>query len=105
MTQAQSTLSASRNASELVAHIDKLTQEIQQLYCLDDMPWVVGYSGGKDSTAVLQLIWNALKNLPLEERTKRYHYRHSGRKSYRGILGQSFFRANESCCPTTKFTF
>ena len=47
MTQAQSTLSASRNVSELVAHIDKLTQEIQQLYCLDDVPWVVGYSGGE----------------------------------------------------------
>ena len=73
MTQAQTNLSASRNVSELIAHIDKLTQEIQQLYCLDDVPWVVGYSGGKDSTAVLQLIWNALTKLPEEKRTKKIY--------------------------------
>ena len=70
MTQAPTTLSVSRNISELVTHIDALTQEIQQLYCLDDVPWVVGYSGGKDSTAVLQLIWNAIAILPQEKRTK-----------------------------------
>jgi DNA sulfur modification protein DndC len=29
---------------------------------------VIGYSGGKDSTTVLQLIWNALEELPPEER-------------------------------------
>ena len=72
MTQAQ-TSTASRNVSELVTHIDKLTQEIQELYCLDDVPWVVGYSGGKDSTAVLQLIWNAIAILPQEKRTKKIY--------------------------------
>ncbi len=73
MTQAQTSLSASRNVSELITHIDKLTQEIQQLYCLDAVPWVVGYSGGKDSTAVLQLIWNAIAILPQEKRTKKIY--------------------------------
>jgi 3'-phosphoadenosine 5'-phosphosulfate sulfotransferase (PAPS reductase)/FAD synthetase len=33
-------------------------------------PWVIGYSGGKDSTTVLQLVWNAIKGLPPEERQK-----------------------------------
>ena len=34
---------------------------------------MVGYSGGKDSTAVLQLIWMALAGLPAEQRTKPVH--------------------------------
>lgn len=38
--------------------------EIQKLYCEDQIPWVVGYSGGKDSTATLQLVWLALSQLP-----------------------------------------
>ena len=33
-------------------------------------PWVVGYSGGKDSTAVTQLIYMALLNLPPKKRHK-----------------------------------
>ena len=30
----------------------------------DKIPWVIGYSGGKDSTATLQLVWYALRELP-----------------------------------------
>ena len=73
MTQAQIPLSASRNVSSLFAHIDKLIQEIQALYSLDAVPWVVGYSGGKDSTATLQLVWNALAALPVEKRKKKVY--------------------------------
>jgi len=43
---------------------------IQTVYCSDDRPWVIGYSGGKDSTCSLQLIWNAISTLPKEQRTK-----------------------------------
>lgn len=53
--------------------IDRLLAEIQQLYLADQIPWVVGYSGGKDSTAVLQLIWLALDALPAHRRTKTVH--------------------------------
>lgn len=73
MAQAKTSLSASRKVSELINHIDKLTQEIQELYCLDEVPWVIGYSGGKDSTAVLQLVWNAISNLPEDKRTKKIY--------------------------------
>ncbi len=59
-----------RTVAELVDYIQALTTEIQELYCLDEIPWVVGYSGGKDSTATLQLIWNAIAALPPEKRTK-----------------------------------
>jgi DNA sulfur modification protein DndC len=69
----QTSLFPPRTATELVEDIQKLTQEIQELYCLDDIPWIVGYSGGKDSTAVLQLIWNAIAALPPKKRLKTIH--------------------------------
>ncbi|BAZ29471.1 hypothetical protein NIES4074_19180 [Cylindrospermum sp. NIES-4074] len=59
-----------RTVAELVDYIQALITEIQELYCLDEIPWVVGYSGGKDSTATLQLIWNAIAALPAEKRIK-----------------------------------
>ena len=40
--------------------IDELIAEIQDLYLSDRVPWVVGYSGGKDSSAVMQLVWMSL---------------------------------------------
>ena len=43
--------------------IDDLTDLIADLYSRDDIPWLVGYSGGKDSSAILQLIWRALEKL------------------------------------------
>lgn len=47
-----------------------LTEEVLELYGSDQIPWVVGYSGGKDSTAVLQLVWLALERLPQSKRVK-----------------------------------
>lgn len=67
----QMSLFPTRSVAELVEDIELLTEEIQELYCLDDIPWVIGYSGGKDSTAVLQLIWNAIAKLPQSKRTKK----------------------------------
>ena len=51
----------------------EVEREIADLYTADAVPWVVGYSGGKDSTAVLQLVWRALLSLPLERRSKPVH--------------------------------
>lgn len=45
-------------------------KEIQYLYKADSIPWVLGYSGGKDSTAIVQLVWNAISDLPKQERNK-----------------------------------
>lgn len=52
------------------AFIENLANEIREVYCGDDRPWVIGYSGGKDSTTALQLVWNALKALPQDARRK-----------------------------------
>lgn len=34
-------------------------------------PWIVAYSGGKDSTLLLQLVWEVVAGLPSEERKRR----------------------------------
>ncbi|MBQ0725406.1 MAG: DNA phosphorothioation system sulfurtransferase DndC [Cycloclasticus sp.] len=41
-------------------------EHVKMLYKSDQIPWVIGYSGGKDSTAILQLIWYALQELKIE---------------------------------------
>ncbi len=53
--------------------IDLLKEEVRELYLADDVPWIIGYSGGKDSTAVLQLIWHAVSDIPKEKRGKAIH--------------------------------
>lgn len=44
--------------------------EVQRIYCSDKKPWVIGYSGGKDSSAVMTLVYLALLGLPPDSRTK-----------------------------------
>lgn len=55
------------------ATIESLKEEIRELYLADDIPWIIGYSGGKDSTAILQLTWLAIADLPTEQRRKTIH--------------------------------
>lgn len=50
--------------------VDTIIEEIQTLYQSDSIPWIIGYSGGKDSTASLQLVWKAVAQLPASKRTK-----------------------------------
>ena len=53
--------------------VELLCEEIRELYRVDKVPWIIGYSGGKDSTATLQLIWMAIRELPPEDRHKPIH--------------------------------
>ncbi|OUL23374.1 sulfurtransferase DndC [Nostoc sp. T09] len=76
MTEAQQSENKgqqTRTVAELVEEIQALTTEIQELYCLDAIPWIIGVSWGKDSSAVLQLVWNAIAALPPDKRTKTIH--------------------------------
>ncbi len=47
-----------------------LIREIQDLYLEDTKPWVIGFSGGKDSSTVLSLIYVALLKLEKAQRHK-----------------------------------
>jgi len=73
MTEMQTSLFPPRTVAELVEDIQKLTEEIQELYSQDETPIVIGWSGGKDSTCVLQLVWNAIAALAPEKRTKKVY--------------------------------
>ena len=50
--------------------LQNIYREIREVYLSDSRPWVIGYSGGKDSTTALQLVWYAIAELPEEKRTK-----------------------------------
>ena len=50
--------------------IRSVLELIKELYLADKIPWICGYSGGKDSTAVVQLVWTALAQLPESQRHK-----------------------------------
>lgn len=50
-----------------------LVEEVRELYCSDHIPWVVGYSGGKDSTATLQVVWLALAEMGKDRLIKPVH--------------------------------
>lgn len=51
--------------------LESSVEHVKQLYQSDSIPWVIGYSGGKDSTATLQLIWYALQELAAEGKAKK----------------------------------
>ncbi|WP_282158731.1 DNA phosphorothioation system sulfurtransferase DndC [Shimia thalassica] len=67
MTSKQNITAPSQNSGLNIAAIRK---HICSVYLSDDRPWVIGYSGGKDSTCALQLIWGALQELPAADRQK-----------------------------------
>ncbi len=50
--------------------LSELINEIQAVYLGDARPWVIGFSGGKDSTSVLRLVYTALLALKPSERRK-----------------------------------
>ena len=44
-----------------------IQNEVQERYKADSWPWILGYSGGKDSTALVQIVWDSLAKLNKEE--------------------------------------
>lgn len=50
--------------------LQDLLDEIRYVYMSDERPWIIGYSGGKDSTVVTHLVYTMLKQLLPEERHK-----------------------------------
>ena len=48
-------------------------EEIREVYLGDSRPWILGFSGGKDSTCMVQMVWNALSALPAERLSKPVH--------------------------------
>ena len=55
------------------AVMNKIYKEIQNVYLSDTRPWVIGYSGGKDSTLTAMVVFEAISQLPDDQRTKEIH--------------------------------
>jgi DNA sulfur modification protein DndC len=47
-----------------------ISDTLSQLYLEDDRPWLVGFSGGKDSTMLASLIFDAALSIPAAQRKK-----------------------------------
>lgn len=52
---------------------ESIYSEIQEVYLANTIPWIICFSGGKDSTALLQLVFYALSALDREKLTKEIH--------------------------------
>lgn len=48
--------------------INEILEDIKIKYLSSTRPWIVGFSGGKDSTCTLQLVYEVLKGLPAKDR-------------------------------------
>ena len=48
----------------------EIRDSLHQLYVEDPRPWLVGFSGGKDSTMLASLVFDAVLSVPPEQRTK-----------------------------------
>jgi len=57
----------------MAASYKKVLEKMRSLYMENDRPWVIGFSGGKDSTAVLQLVFLLFRKMPYEQRRKMVH--------------------------------
>lgn len=55
---------------DLQHKIDDIITEMRRVYLHDHRPWIIGYSGGKDSTTVVQLAYSMLMSLQPEQRKK-----------------------------------
>ncbi len=56
------------------------------VYKHDDRPWLIGYSGGKDSTLLVSLVYEAMKRIKesgseLSKRVLYYNFRYHGGES------------------------
>lgn len=61
------------NMNELDKKINAILDEMELVYKNDSRPWIIGYSGGKDSTTVVQLVFMMLQRLPEQERKKKVY--------------------------------
>ena len=53
--------------------LKEIYDEVREVYLSDNRPWILGFSGGKDSTCMVQLIWHAISDLPEEKRQKKIY--------------------------------
>jgi DNA sulfur modification protein DndC len=56
---------------------EQIKEEMKKVYLADGKPIVLGFSGGKDSSLLLTLLWEMLLELPADKRMKTVHVMNS----------------------------
>lgn len=49
---------------------EDIRTSLSDLYVNDERPWLVGFSGGKDSTMLASLVFDAVLSIPPDKRVK-----------------------------------
>lgn len=60
----------------MALNLQHLEHEIIDQYLYDEnttRPWIIGFSGGKDSTMLLQVVWNSIRKIEPVLRTRRVY--------------------------------
>lgn len=57
----------------MIQEYKDIKEEMKRVYLHDQRPWMIGYSGGKDSTLLCQLVFEMLQELPEEDRKKKVY--------------------------------
>jgi len=57
----------------MIQEYKDIKEEMKRVYLHDQRPWMIGYSGGKDSTLLCQLVFEMLQELPEEDRWKKVY--------------------------------
>ena len=70
--------------------------EMRLVYKHDQRPWMLGYSGGKDSTLLCQLVFEMLRTLAPEERTKKVYVVTSDTMVENPIVKDYMYRMNRA---------
>ena len=52
----------------------EIKDNLRELYLKDERPWLVGFSGGKDSTMVAAMVFETVLSVPKEQRNKEVHF-------------------------------
>jgi len=77
MKEQAATMTANISVDEFLEIVhgktNEIINEIKEQYLEDNLPWVIGFSGGKDSTAILQLIFCAISEISELARKKEIH--------------------------------
>lgn len=65
------TLPTISNVEHLAEQLGRIFDSLQREYCCrHNHPWLVAYSGGKDSTILLQMVWEMVSKLSPEKRNR-----------------------------------
>lgn len=74
MSDGASQMQVGKRKLDLAEKLALAKNELMDEYGADhDYPWIIGFSGGKDSTLVAQLVFEMLLDLPPSERKRQIH--------------------------------